>query len=170
MKAGIMKVARKTVLFITFALVISTISTLAEETQKRASKQREAAVESNKQAESKVYRKASKETATDYQYRDRTKDTASKEKPVEAKATDKKDAEVDKADQISGQKADRITVLESKLAELDDAKDNQDEEMLDGNPHAERLRDPESIKDAIEQLKQGEDICTRCLMACGAAS
>ncbi len=70
------------------------------------------------------------------------------------------------ADTLSSEKAQRIEVLRGMLAELEYADDTID----DGNPHAERLQDPDAIKEAIEQLKQGEDVCTRCLMACGAAS
>ena len=59
----------------------------------------------------------------------------------------------------------RIAVLQDMLAEVESS-DGSD--TVEG-PHAERRRDPEIIREAIERLKQGEDICTRCLMDCGAA-
>ncbi len=60
---------------------------------------------------------------------------------------------------------DRIEVLRGMLKNAN----NSDGIDLDGNPHAARLQDPKAIAAAIEELKNGEDICTRCLMACGAA-
>jgi len=60
----------------------------------------------------------------------------------------------------------RIAILSDMLADLE----NPDSSDAVSSPHAERQQDPAIIKEAIERLKAGEDICTRCLMACGAAS
>ncbi|PXA04086.1 hypothetical protein DDZ13_08590 [Coraliomargarita sinensis] len=62
--------------------------------------------------------------------------------------------------------ADRIAVLRGLLDQLEKG----ESEAVSDSPHAERLSDPELIRQAIRQLKAGEDICTRCLMACGGAS
>jgi glutathione peroxidase len=62
--------------------------------------------------------------------------------------------------------ADRIAALRGLLDRLEKGESAD----VSGSPHAERLADPEVIREAIRRLKAGEDICTRCLMACGGAS
>jgi len=62
--------------------------------------------------------------------------------------------------------ADRIAVLQGLLDQMEKGEPAD----VSDSPHAERLGDPELIRQAIRQLKAGEDICTRCLMACGGAS
>lgn len=143
------------------AVIITSISipiTFAETENKSSTKEYEVASE-----------KREKTDTDDEKKEEQAKDTSYSEKISEDELSEKKDAE-DAADQISGEKASRIAVLQSKLAELEDGEDDADDSFGDGNPHAERLRDPDAIKEAIEQLKAGDDICTRCLMECGAAS
>jgi glutathione peroxidase len=62
--------------------------------------------------------------------------------------------------------ADRIEVLRGLLDQLE----NGEPVDVSGSPHAEKLSDPEMLRQAIRQLKAGEDICTRCLIVCGGAS
>lgn len=68
--------------------------------------------------------------------------------------------------QISPEFEDRISLLRKMLSELGSTE--SDDAMP--SPHAERLKDPALIEEAIERLKKGEDICTRCLMVCGGAN
>ncbi len=68
--------------------------------------------------------------------------------------------------QISPEIARRIATLQNMLLVIEEDPERID--TIDG-PHAQRLQDPEIIRDAIARLKQGKDICTRCLMVCGAA-
>jgi len=81
-------------------------------------------------------------------------------------AHDPKDASQKEPNRPSQAYADRIAVLRGLLDQLEKG------ERVDvsGSPHAEKLGDPELLREAIRQLKAGEDICTRCLMACGGAS
>lgn len=67
--------------------------------------------------------------------------------------------------QISPEFAGRIAVLRQMLEQLESGAGD-----AGSSPHAERLQNPAIIKKAIQQLKEGQDICTRCLMACGGAS
>lgn len=80
-------------------------------------------------------------------------------------ATEKTQAK-DASGQISPEFAGRIAVLQQMLAELEDSEQSD----AASSPHAERRQDPAVIEAAIQQLKEGKDICTRCLMACGGAS
>lgn len=80
-------------------------------------------------------------------------------------ATEKVPAK-DATSQISPELADRIAVLRRMLSELEDSEQSD----AASSPHAERLQDPAAIEEAIRQLKEGKDICTRCLMVCGGAT
>lgn len=75
-------------------------------------------------------------------------------------------SEKDATSQISPEITDRIAMLRKMLSRLDDSEHSDAED----SPHAERLQDPAVIEEAIQQLKEGIDICTRCLIACGEAS
>lgn len=70
----------------------------------------------------------------------------------------------DQSDMYTASRAERIAELQAKLVSLEDGNDSD----LESSPHRERLQDPDAIKDAIQQLQQGAEICTRCLMECGA--
>ncbi len=72
----------------------------------------------------------------------------------------------DAPSEISPEIAERIAVLRRMLSELDNAEQGD----AASGPHAERLRDPAAIEEAIYELEEGKDICTRCLMECGGAS
>jgi hypothetical protein len=70
----------------------------------------------------------------------------------------------DESDMHTPSRAERITLLREKLASLEDDNDPD----LESSPHRERRQDPAAIHEAIQQLQQGAEICTRCLMECGA--
>ena len=71
----------------------------------------------------------------------------------------------DAPSEISPEIAERIAVLRQMLSELDRAEPGD----AGSSPHAERLQDPAAIEAAIQELKEGKDICTRCLLVCGGA-
>lgn len=80
-------------------------------------------------------------------------------------ATRKKPVE-DAPSEISPELAGRIAVLRQMLTELEHSEPGG----AGSSPHAERLQDPALIEAAIQELEEGKDICTRCLMVCGGAS
>ena len=138
-------------LLITFALASffagSVIAIAAEESSEQSGEASEAVAESPQQETAQEEAKTSEQSAP-------ADDSAAKETPKE-----------DASAEIAPELAERIAELRQLLSQLDDGEAGEHE----FSPHAERLRDPEVIETAIEQLKQGQDICTRCLMVCGGA-
>ena len=99
---------------------------------------------------------------------DQTAQTQQEAMAQESEESNQPDARIPaieiQSDAHTPSRAERIAELRDQLASLDEMDDTD----LESNPHRERLQDPNAIQDAIRQLEQGEDICTRCLMACGA--
>ncbi len=135
-----MKPQLKPITIFAFSIIaIAIVASSCKRTENNQSKEDVSSVDSRKQEQAEVYI-----------------DTPNH---IEEKTPEYKPDLADSAQQ------ERIALLRTMLSELDDAEDSD----ITSNPHAERLQDPEAIKEAILQLKEGKDICTRCLMACGAA-